>query len=404
MKGSRPEQAALTKDTDLTRTESTRGVIEGMVDGLNDHRIQDIGEFFSSSFRWMGNVGCGTKHGLREFQDNWQKPFQAAFSDKVCTDEARLYMGEWAAAFGAQKAVHSGEFMGIAATGREVEIRYMDFWKVVDGKIVDNWVMVDFPHILAQLGVDVFNGEGWENFDNGNQVSTMRLYLMRSLFLVSPLLRIRGLTENVLSASCLAMLFMLVVHQPALSKSQSQSSQSNHTLSTLLPGKAMRTKAYEFEFQTIEGDSFSLLEFKDKVIMVVNTASRCGFTDQYGNLQALWEQYRGREFVLLGVPSNDFGQQEPGSADEIKQFCELNFNVDFQLTEKVGVSGEGAHPFYQWVAEHNNGDAIPQWNFHKLLVDREGNLVASFPSSVKPDATKVTTTIERLLADEESSD
>ncbi len=169
MKGSRPEQAVLSKNTDLSKTEDTRRVIEGMVDGLNDHRIRDIGEFFSQSFRWIGNAGCGYKNGLEEFQDNWQKPFQAAFSDKVCTDQARLFMGEWASAFGSQQAIHSGEFMGIAATGKQVEIRYMDFWKVVDGKIVDNWVMVDFPHVLAQLGVDVFNGQGWEKFDTGQQ-------------------------------------------------------------------------------------------------------------------------------------------------------------------------------------------------------------------------------------------
>ena len=169
MIGSRPEQAVLSRDTDLSKTDETRSVIEGMVDGLNDHRIADIGEFFSSSFRWMGNQGCGTKNGLKEFQTNWQKPFQAAFSDKVCVDEARLYMGEWAAAFGRQEAVHSGTFMGVAPTHKKVEIRYMDFWKVVDGKIIDNWVMVDFPHVLAQLGVDIFDGEGWEAFDKGEK-------------------------------------------------------------------------------------------------------------------------------------------------------------------------------------------------------------------------------------------
>ena len=167
MTGTRPEQASLTRDTDMTRTDDTRRVIAGMVDGLNDHRIDDIGDFFAEGFRWMGNTGCGTKTGLKEFQDNWQRPFQAAFSDKVCIDEARLYMGEWAAAFGRQEAVHSGVFMGVQPTGKKVEIRYMDFWKVVDGKIVDNWVMVDFPHVMAQLGVDVFNGEGWEAFDRG---------------------------------------------------------------------------------------------------------------------------------------------------------------------------------------------------------------------------------------------
>ena len=169
MKGARPEQAVLSRDTDMTKTDATRAVIEAMADGLNDHRIDDIGQFFVEGFRWMGNAGCGTKMGLKAFQDNWQRPFQAAFSDKVCIDEARLFMGEWGAAFGRQHAIHSGEFMGIAPTGKKVEIPYMDFWKVVDGKIVDNWVMVDFPFVLAQLGVDVFKGEGWEAYDRGER-------------------------------------------------------------------------------------------------------------------------------------------------------------------------------------------------------------------------------------------
>lgn len=165
MKGERPEQGLLTKDNDFSRTDATLATIDAMVDGLNDHDIDNMCRFFSESFRWMGNAGCGTKNGLREFQDNWQRPFQAAFSDKVCIDEARLTQGEWCAAFGRQEATHSGEFMGIAPTGKRVEIRYMDFWKVVDGKIVDNWVMVDFPSVMQQLGVDPFGGEGWEKLD-----------------------------------------------------------------------------------------------------------------------------------------------------------------------------------------------------------------------------------------------
>lgn len=169
MRGSRPEQAALTRDNDRSKTEETRRVVETMVDGLNDHVIGGMGAFFAPDFRWMGNAGCGTKHGLREFQDNWQRPFQAAFSDKVCIDEARLAEGEWMAAFGRQEATHSGEFMGIQPTGKRVEIRYMDFWKVKDGKIVDNWVMVDFPHVMRQLGVDPFNGHGWEEYDTGRK-------------------------------------------------------------------------------------------------------------------------------------------------------------------------------------------------------------------------------------------
>ena len=165
MKGERPEQGVLTKYNDDSKTDATLATIDAMVDGLNDHDIDNMCRFFSESFRWMGNAGCGTKNGLREFQDNWQRPFQAAFSDKVCIDEARLTQGEWCAAFGRQEATHSGEFMGIAPTGKRVEIRYMDFWKVVDGKIVDNWVMVDFPSVMQQLGVDPFGGEGWEKLD-----------------------------------------------------------------------------------------------------------------------------------------------------------------------------------------------------------------------------------------------
>ena len=173
MKGSRPEQALLSRKTDLSKTNETKEIIENMVDGLNDHRIADIGEFFSENFRWMGNKGCGTKNGLKEFQENWQRPFQEAFSEKVCIDEARLFMGEWAAAFGRQEARHSGDFMGIKASGKKVTIRYMDFWRVKDKKIVDNYVMVDFPDVLAQLGVDAFSGHGWENFDNNSNLNDL---------------------------------------------------------------------------------------------------------------------------------------------------------------------------------------------------------------------------------------
>lgn len=167
MKGTRPEQAELTRNNKLHKTGETLATIDAMVDGLNDHDIDNMGRFFSETFRWMGNAGCGFKNGLKEFQENWQRPFQAAFSDKVCIDEARITQGEWCAAFGRQEAVHSGPFMGIEPTGKRVEIRYMDFWKVVDGRIVDNWVMVDFPYVMQQLGVDPFDGHGWEVFDTG---------------------------------------------------------------------------------------------------------------------------------------------------------------------------------------------------------------------------------------------
>ena len=177
MRGTRPVQALLSRDSDPSRTADTRRVIEAMVDALNDHRIDDIGEFFAEDFVWHGNCGCGTKRGLAAFQDNWQRPFQAAFSDKVAIDEARLYMGEWGACFGAQHAVHSGPFMGIAPTGKKVEIRYMDFWKVRGGKIVENWVSVDFPGVMAQLGEDVFDGEGLGGIRRGEREPPPTAYL-----------------------------------------------------------------------------------------------------------------------------------------------------------------------------------------------------------------------------------
>jgi predicted ester cyclase len=119
MKGSRPSQAPLTANNDLSKTAETLAVIDSMVDGLNDHDIDTMDRFFSQSFRWIGNAGCGYKVGLNEFQENWQRPFQAAFSDKVCIDEARVTEGEWCSAFGRQEAVHSGDFMGIPATQKK---------------------------------------------------------------------------------------------------------------------------------------------------------------------------------------------------------------------------------------------------------------------------------------------
>jgi len=165
MSAKRPEQGSLTRDNDRSKTEETRLTVEAMVDGLNDLVFDGLGRFFQEHFRWMGNAGCGTKVGLQEFKDNWVLPFRAAFTDKVCIDEARVCEGEWMAAFGHQIATHSGEFMGIPPTGKRVEIRYMDFWKVQDGKIIDSWVMVDFPHVMQQLGVDPFQGRGWERLD-----------------------------------------------------------------------------------------------------------------------------------------------------------------------------------------------------------------------------------------------
>ena len=156
----------LTSDNDLGRTDESMSVVVRMTEALQAGS-NDMAGHFHSGFRWMANAGCGTKNGIEEFRRNWQLPLRAAFSDRSYNEQARLAQGEWVASFGYIDAIHSGEFMGIAPTGKRVTIKYTDFWKVKDGKISDNWVSVDFASVLAQLGVDVFNGEGWEKYDEG---------------------------------------------------------------------------------------------------------------------------------------------------------------------------------------------------------------------------------------------
>ena len=155
--------------------------------------------------------------------------------------------------------------------------------------------------------------------------------------------------------------------------------------------------AYHFAFTTIDGKPLPLSAFRGKAVLVVNTASQCGFTPQYTELEQVWTQYRDRGLVVLGVPSNDFGGQEPGNEAEIKKFCQANYNVDFPLTTKNVVKGDAAHPFYRWAATVLGPDAAPKWNFHKYLIDPEGRLVAWVPSKVKPDAAEVTHAIEAAL-------
>ncbi|NBB82750.1 MAG: polyketide cyclase [Alphaproteobacteria bacterium] len=166
-----PDALALTRDNDPTKTEESRSVIAAMVGALNAHVIDGQEAFWHADARWIGNAGCGVKDSLRAFQDGWQRPFLAAFSDKVCVDEARIAEGEWVAAFGRQEATHTGEFMGIPATGRRVTIRYMDFWKVVDGRIAENRVMVDVVDVMRQLGHDPLDGKGWDDRGAGWQPS-----------------------------------------------------------------------------------------------------------------------------------------------------------------------------------------------------------------------------------------
>ncbi|MFZ7091286.1 ester cyclase [Primorskyibacter sp. 2E233] len=148
------------------KAEATRQVILRMEKALGANS-NDMAAHFHEDFRWMGNQGCGTKIGLDAFRRNWQLPLRAAFTERDYKTDRFICEGEWASCFGHIEATHSGEFMGIAATGKRVKIPYMDFWKVVDGRIADNWVSVDFPAVLAQLGCDVFDGQGWEHLDDG---------------------------------------------------------------------------------------------------------------------------------------------------------------------------------------------------------------------------------------------
>lgn len=156
--------------------------------------------------------------------------------------------------------------------------------------------------------------------------------------------------------------------------------------------------AYEFSFQSIDGEPLPLAAYRGKPVLVVNTASLCGFTPQYRELEVLWRKYRARGLVVLGVPSNDFGEQEPGSAAEIKSFCESNYAVDFPLAGKERVIGAEAHPFYRWIAEELGEDAVPRWNFHKYLIGPDGELAGAWPSRVSPTAAEVTREIEAQLS------
>jgi len=155
--------------------------------------------------------------------------------------------------------------------------------------------------------------------------------------------------------------------------------------------------AYDFSFTSIDGEPLPLARYRGHPLLVVNTASFCGFTYQYQDLEALWQRYRERGLVVIGVPSNDFGQQEPGSASEIKQFCETNYQVDFPLTEKYRVIGGDAHPFYRWVTAQIGEDGAPRWNFHKYLIGPDGSLAGAWPSRVGPLDPAITGEIEGML-------
>ena len=154
--------------------------------------------------------------------------------------------------------------------------------------------------------------------------------------------------------------------------------------------------AYDFEFTGIEGKTIKLSEYKNKVIVVVNVASRCGFTNQYDGLQKLWSDYKDKDVVVLGVPTNDF-KQEPGSNSEIKDFCETNFNVNFPMTKKVSVVGEKSHPFYKWAKDNHGKSAVPKWNFHKIIIGKDGKVADTFASITKPSSNKFIKFIEQKI-------
>ncbi len=153
----------------------------------------------------------------------------------------------------------------------------------------------------------------------------------------------------------------------------------------------------DVRFDGIAGGEIALADYRGRPVLVVNTASLCGFTHQYAGLQALWERYRDAGLVVVGVPSDDFNQ-EPGSADEIKEFCEVNFDVDFPLTAKVATRGADQHPFFAEVEAALGARALPGWNFHKYLVGPDGELAAGWPTHVAPESAAITRAVEAGLA------
>ena len=154
--------------------------------------------------------------------------------------------------------------------------------------------------------------------------------------------------------------------------------------------------AYEFEFQSIDGETIKLSEYKNKVLVLVNVASRCGFTSQYDDLQDLWTNYKDKDLIVIGVPTNDF-KQEPASNADIEDFCEENFNISFPMTEKINVLGNKAHPFYKWAKENYGISAVPKWNFHKIVINKHGKIADTFTSITNPSSKKFINFIENQI-------
>ena len=154
--------------------------------------------------------------------------------------------------------------------------------------------------------------------------------------------------------------------------------------------------ATEFSFDAIEGKVVNLSYYKGSVVLVVNVASRCGFTNQYKDLQSLWTKYKDKGLVIVGVPSNNF-RQEPGSNKEIKTFCESTFGIDFPITGKTEVIGAEAHPFFLWAKKNHGVGAIPKLNFHKILINKEGKVQDTYNSFIDPLSKKIINQIDSIL-------
>tara|TARA_B100001093_G_scaffold517979_1_gene601228 strand:+ start:1661 stop:2197 length:537 start_codon:yes stop_codon:yes gene_type:complete len=157
-----------------------------------------------------------------------------------------------------------------------------------------------------------------------------------------------------------------------------------------------KVTAYDHEFIGINGDIIRLSDYKNKVIVIVNVASRCGYTPQYEDLQELWTEYKDKDLVVIGVPSNNF-RQEPASNNEIKVFCETNFGITFPMTEKINVIGKDSHPFFKWAKKDFGIGAIPKWNFHKIIIGKNGRVIDTFASFTKPTSSKFIKVIESSI-------
>jgi glutathione peroxidase len=154
---------------------------------------------------------------------------------------------------------------------------------------------------------------------------------------------------------------------------------------------------FDFKINSIDGSELDLSKFKGKTLLIVNVASKCGFTKQYADLQNLYDLYKEKGLIVLGVPSNQFGGQEPGSESEIKNFCETNFNISFPLTSKYDVKGENSHPIYLWAKNSYGKSTVPKWNFHKILINKKGNVEDTFTSFTNPMSQKIKNKIETIL-------